>query len=67
MSDRLAQLAEVHGFGDEHVEACAECATPVLRPRMAGAGDRGRAAARLLAAADAADQLVAVLDRHADV
>jgi hypothetical protein len=67
VSDRVAQHAEIHRLSDDDVEAGIERAAAVLGPCMAGAGDGRRAPACRFAAAQAAYELVAVLDRHGHI
>jgi hypothetical protein len=67
MSDRVAQRVEIHRLSHDSVEACGERAAAVLGPRMRRAGDGRRTSAVPVAAAHAANQLVTILDRHADI
>jgi len=68
MNDRVDEEVEVDGFRDHRIEPRAHGARAVFGARMAGARDGRRPAALVVGKiAHTANQLVAVLARHADI
>jgi hypothetical protein len=68
MSDRLDEQVEIDRLGNDRVEPGVHRPCAVFGTRVSGARDRRRPAALVGGqAAHAANQLVAVLARHADV
>ena len=66
--DRAHQQVEVDGLGNDSVETRVHRARPILVAGVSSARDRRRASAFVRRKiANAADQLVTVLSRHADV
>jgi len=68
VNDRIHQEVEVDRLRDQRVEARIQGARAVVSGCVAGAGDHGRAPSRRSRRiAQPPDELIAIVDRHADV